>query len=287
MGPPSLAITRIDTLAQYREVMRSWSKNHPSMPDHAGLAPNGTFLVPGYCWVDKKHVSFLMDDHYAMRGGNRVELNWRERMVCPLCRLNTRMRAAIHVIEARIALQTDAAMWLMEQVTPLYALMKSRYVNLVGSEFVSPELQSGLVGKDGLRHENATSPSFGDGTLRAVLSFDVLEHVPAYRIAFAEAARILAPGGTLLFSVPFMPLEAKTRARAIVRPDGNIEHLLPPQYHGDPIHADHGILCFNDFGWDMLDDLRAAGFRDACSLWLESVAYGYPNQPQMYFMATR
>ena len=49
--------------------------------------------------------------------------------------------------------------------------------------------------------------------------------------------------------------------RARVLADGGIEHLLEPEIHGDPVAG--GVLCYYHFGWDLLDALRAAGFRDA------------------------
>ncbi|MGA8277446.1 MAG: hypothetical protein WB784_04550 [Rhodanobacteraceae bacterium] len=39
-----------------------------------------------------------------------------------------------------------------------------------------------------------------------------------------------------------------------------IEHLLDPVYHTDPLHGSRGILAFRDYGSDILDRLRAAGF---------------------------
>ena len=50
----------------------------------------------------------------------------------------------------------------------------------------------------------------------------------------------------------------KNIVRAVIR-DGEIHHLLPPEYHGDPLSAE-GCLCFYDFGWELLEDLRAAGW---------------------------
>ena len=53
-----------------------------------------------------------------------------------------------------------------------------------------------------------------------------------------------------------------------MRDDGTIEHLHPPEYHGDPLDPG-GCLCFHHFGWDLLDLLRDAGFRSvtAYSVW--------------------
>ena len=48
-----------------------------------------------------------------------------------------------------------------------------------------------------------------------------------------------------------------------------------------------GCLCFQHFGWDMLDDLRAAGFSRAraCAYW--SPRFGYLGGEQLQFVAER
>lgn len=49
---------------------------------------------------------------------------------------------------------------------------------------------------------DATSLPFADGAFELVTMFDVMEHIPADRMAMAEALRVLAPGGALLVSTP-------------------------------------------------------------------------------------
>jgi len=50
--------------------------------------------------------------------------------------------------------------------------------------------------------------------------------------------------------------------RARLDAKGEVEHLLPPEIHGNPISGE-GSLCFQNFGWDILDTLRASGFSKA------------------------
>lgn len=49
-----------------------------------------------------------------------------------------------------------------------------------------------------------------------------------------------------------------TRARLT---DGKVEHVLPPAFHGNPVSAD-GSLVFTDFGWDLLNVMKDAGFSE-------------------------
>jgi hypothetical protein len=56
--------------------------------------------------------------------------------------------------------------------------------------------------------------------------------------------------------------------------DGSIEHLLPPEYHGDSTSA-KGVLCFHHFGWDLLENLRSVGFSSAAVYLYWSCRRGY------------
>jgi hypothetical protein len=38
---------------------------------------------------------------------------------------------------------------------------------------------------------------------------------------------------------------------------------LPEQYHGDPLKPAEGVLCYQVFGWDVLDLMESAGFLGA------------------------
>jgi hypothetical protein len=77
------------------------------------------------------------------------------------------------------------------------------------------------------------------------VSSDVLEHVPDIHAAWHETFRVLKPGGCHIFTVP---TEAETIQRAIIE-NGNIRHLVSPEYHSDPLDR-HGILAFWHFGRD-------------------------------------
>jgi hypothetical protein len=83
-----------------------------------------------------------------------------------------------------------------------------------------------------------------------------------------------------------MPHEQATRVRAKMSQDGVVTHLLPPQYHGDPV-SDSGCLCFQDFGWELLDQMRAIGFRRAEMLLYWSDTLGYYGVEQMVISAEK
>jgi SAM-dependent methyltransferase len=125
----------------------------------------------------------------------------------------------------------------------------------------------------GVRHEDLQALSFADGELDACVSGDVLEHVPEPRAALREAHRVLRPGGLWLATVPFFGTHDVSEVRAVLA-DGTVRHLRPPQYHVDPFRRAR-VLVFTDFGWDLLDWLREAGFVEVrvelCWSWARGV----------------
>jgi SAM-dependent methyltransferase len=113
---------------------------------------------------------------------------------------------------------------------------------------------------EGVRCEDVHRLTYADESFDLVTHTEVLEHVPDDARALTELLRVLRPGGTMIFTVP-MHEGAHTIERARIR-DGEIEHLLEPVHHADPLQPE-GILAFRDYGRDILERLRAAGFVDA------------------------
>jgi SAM-dependent methyltransferase len=218
---------------------------------------------PGWCGLCQTPVRFDLPSHAA-----GALANLREEMVCPSCRLTARNRAALALVCAGQELAT-ARIYLTEQASPGFVWLQSRCPHLEGSEFGLDEstrakLQAwfeGLGGSGTLVERDVTRLDFAEASLDAIGSFDVLEHVPDYPAALREFARCLKPGGRLVLTLPFVEVWPETLVRARLRADGSIEHLHEPEIHGDPVSG--GVLCFYHFGWDLLDALRAAGFRDA------------------------
>ncbi len=216
-----------------------------------------------------------------------AELNWRESLACDGCGLINRWRASIHLF--RLLGRPEGPVYLTEQSTPLHARLSSLLPGLIGSEYLGPGIGPGEL-RDwngmALRHEDITALSFADASQSAVLSFDVLEHVPDYLAAVREFARVLMPGGYLLLTAPFLLQDARTLVRARLAADGAIEHLLPPMYHGDPLKSE-GVLCFQDFGWDLVEAMREAGLADAGVVTCWAPSYGYLGSAQPFIVARR
>jgi len=233
--------------------------------------------VDGFCFVCQREVGFVVDVESIRRDNN-----WRETMKCPGCGLINRWRSSVHVFEALVQPGPEDRIYLTEAVTPLFETIAARHPGCVGSEYIAglptgseTELPSGLV-----RIEDVTRLTFPESHFEAVLSFDVLEHVPDYTQALREFFRVLVPGGQALISVPFTFLD-QTVTRAELDPQGNIRHLVEPLYHGDPLSED-GVLCYYEFGLEFLEELRHAGFQEAYLLCFTSRNLGYYGAHVMF-----
>lgn len=122
--------------------------------------------------------------------------------------------------------------------------------------------------KDGVRSEDLEALTFEDESFDLVITSDILEHVRQPLQALQEIHRVLAPGGHHIFTVPFPypPLE-KTRPRVDVSGPED-RHILPPVYHGSPTSPE-GSLVYNDFGLDLVAQLRDIGFETSTPRALE------------------
>jgi SAM-dependent methyltransferase len=272
-----------DLQASRRELERHLAVAH---------AEEEEFTLPGVCAVDGSVVDFLVDRKWGgARGADGIWVpSWRERIECPLCHLNNRQRAmaatALAEIEGRSEAPRAPVLYCMEQVTAMFLALRAQCTTweLIGSEYLGPRHASGDV-VDGLRHEDAEAMSLEDASVDVVLSNEVFEHVAAPRRALAEAARVLRPSGVMLFSIPFDPRRQDNRTRARLE-DGELVHLEPPEVHGNPMSAD-GSLVFTDFGWELLDWVRDAGFRTCRGFLYWDYALGHLGVGDLLFHADR
>lgn len=280
---------RVGSFHDYQErqqVMAAEFRNRSAVEREFALSGE-VISTPGFCCVCSRAVIFHSDLAYSSAGPDGTPIpNWRERVVCPVCHLNNRMRAAIHFFKLFCRPTADSTLYLTEQTTPLFAWFKEHFRNTLGSEYLGSSVPAGWCTPDGVRNESLTGLSFPAASFDFILSFDVFEHIPDYRAAFKECLRCLKPGGALVFSVPFNLGSEQDIIRAEVTRDGTVVHRLPPEYHGDPLNT-AGCLCFRHFGWSLLEDLHRLGYRDAGAFLYWSSELGYLGGDQVLFMATK
>lgn len=120
--------------------------------------------------------------------------------------------------------------------------------NVTSSEFIdgvpAGEIHNGILCQD------LQQTTFPDDHFDLIITEDVLEHVPDPKRAFAEIRRILKPSGMHISTIPVNWSRDITVPRARII-NGQIEHLMEPEYHGDPFRPE-GVLAFTDYGHDIV-----------------------------------
>lgn len=247
-----------------------------------------SFFIDGFCAVcgfESKFNTGFMYSYETTDDGKPIP-NWREHLACVQCGFTNRIRASMHMFYHRVRPSSNAEIYITEQATPLYRWLKKRHPNLVGSEYFGNEVPFGSR-KNGIRNEDLTALTFADNSFDHILSFDVLEHVNDDMAALTEVHRCLRPGGTFLFTAPFAKNRPEKLIRAQMHPDGSIEHILPPEYHGNPIDPENGSLCFRYFAWDLIEDMKKVGFKNPRALNYWSRDYAYLGGEQFIFLANK
>jgi len=113
--------------------------------------------------------------------------------------------------------------------------------------------------------ENLEALSFPDESIDLHITQDVIEHVFDPEKVFQEIARTLRPGGAHIFTVPIVNKRSPTKVRARRTPEGEVEHLEPPVFHGNPI-SDEGSLVTMDWGYDICEYIHSA-----CGLYTQMI----------------
>jgi SAM-dependent methyltransferase len=198
----------------------------------------------GYCPICKRTVIFASRDSWL-----------RDNYRCLRCKSIPRFRAIIEVLETHFP---DWRTFTIHESSPGGAssyMLARECANLIASHYY-PDIPPGEI-HNGFRCENLESQTFEDEKFDLVVTQDVFEHVFHPDRAFREIARTLKPGGAHLFTAPWYYWK-KTVVRAQEQ-DGEIIHLLPPEYHGNPINKS-GSLVIREWGFDLADFiLRTSG----------------------------
>jgi len=226
------------------------------------------FFYPAYCEVCGQVTEMKINWMYGGWSNLTESIHpaWTETGICNNCGLNSRMRALFDFLINCLDINAKTKTYIAEEVTPFYKQLKRIVQNLEGSEFLDQRYPSGkLVSQGifykGIHHQDLTNLSFPSSSFDLMITLDVFEHIPDFRKAFDESYRILSPDGYLVFTIPFSFDKVKTVIRATIDKENNINHLLPPEIHGNPV-SNNGSLCYQNFGWDILDELKLVGFKN-------------------------
>ncbi len=287
----SVKLHRINDFAAYQRFRIKCGDELDALHQHERdlnqqFQQSGAFNYPGTCWPLGKETQFLIDGKYPPPDG----VNFRERLVCRKTGFNNRIRASIHVFEQLYQPDKNARLYLTEQHTVLFKWFKKHYAHVVGSEYLTGShwfnrLKFRLrLFPEALNHQDLTALTYPDGCFDYVFSYDCFEHIPDYVAAFNEVRRVLKPSGKLMFSVPFDLAATNTLVRASHDDQGEVIHHVEADYHGNPV-CKQGILSYYTFGWDVLEQLKAAGFAQAYGIIYWSKKYAYLGGQQLLLCA--
>ena len=267
--------------SQYEEIVKKYKmyeKFEKALGSLYRKLPGRMGGYVGQCAACRKTQTFVVD--YVWSKG--LQPAWRETVTCPECNCNSRMR---FVIDYMKKIEKDKTVFVYEAVTNMYRELKKGISYIQGSEYLGEEFCSGQI-VNGIMHQDALALGFPDESFDYMVSSDVLEHVADFRLALRESWRCLKSEGHLLISIPIFKDREKTLLRTRKDRKGELEYLLPPVYHGNPLSAE-GSLVFTEFGWDILEELKKAGFREAYAIVYFSVEKGYFGNFPVIFEAVK
>jgi SAM-dependent methyltransferase len=141
---------------------------------------------------------------------------------------------------------------------PLVRYLQPRVKSLALSEFFEDLPPGHWRGR--VQCQDVQELTFASGQFDLCTSTEVFEHVPDDLRGFREIHRVLRDDGHFVFTVPMSPGATVERARMN---GGKVEHLLAPEYHSDRLRGKGRVLCFRNYGADIVERLLAAGFKAA------------------------
>ena len=290
-----LDISEISSLNEYLDfAFRIGGKSRGREIEVRQLVENScSSAFSGFCCVCKANSEFILSS-IQENIGKDSPVEWREGLECTGCHLNNRKRASFHLFELFGKPHAESDIYVTEQRSPFYLALLKSYPKTIGSEYQGTLYPCGterLVRLDDsrfekIRNETITALTFEADRFDFIFCLEVFEHVPDYTKGLSECWRCLKDRGKMFFTVPFDPNSQINIARAKLRSDGSIEHLLPPEYHGDP-QQEGGILAYTNFGWDLLDEMREIGFRKVRGLFYWSLRFAYFGQSNIVFVAEK
>jgi len=178
---------------------------------------------------------------------------------CARCGASPVTQSIVAVIRAECPALTALSAYELSSRGALVDWLAARVGKLTTSEYLPGVAPGDTAG--GVRCEDVQHLSFADAMFDLCTSTEVFEHVADDHAGFSELRRVLRPGGKFIFTVPLGGAEHTVeRARMI---GGGVVHLLEPEYHGDPYSPGTRVLCMRNYGSDIVERLRAAGFSSA------------------------
>lgn len=170
--------------------------------------------------------------------------------------------AVVAAIRSRLSCLSSCDVYEASSRGPLFEFLRSEAGQFACSEFFE-DVPRGSI-RNGVSCQDLEALSYPDACFDLCTNTEVFEHVSDDRHAFSELHRVLRPGGHLIFSVPLFDCDITVeRVEVDAAVPGGLRFIEEPHYHDDRIRGPGSALVYRDYGLDILDRLRAAGFSSA------------------------
>jgi SAM-dependent methyltransferase len=190
----------------------------------------------------------------------QVRLNTDEMGVrCVRCGASPVTQSIVDVIRGECSDLSSLSVYELSSRGALVDWLAPRVGSLMTSEYI-PGAALGSICQ-GVRCEDVQRLTFEDNVFDLCTSTEVFEHVDDDYAGFVQVRRVLRPGGMFIFTVPLSGGEHTIERASVL--DGQLTHLLEPEYHGDPFSPGTQVLCMRNYGADIVERLRNAGFSSA------------------------
>jgi len=217
----------------------------------------------------------LTGEHIPPEGLTFQGPNWRESIVGN--GLLSRSRGVLWLLKHLYgSLETlkQQEVYLVEALSGFALWLRRQYGEgkLTCSEYLE---DSEIAMNNEIPHENLCALSFGDESFDLVLCNELFEHVQHLDRAFTEIKRVLRTGGRLVATCPMAFGQEQSIVKAVINPQtGAIQLLAEKEIHGDPVRPEGGSLVYRIPAWDVLVQLRNAGFAETRIHLITSWKYG-------------
>lgn len=177
---------------------------------------------------------------------------------CLRCGANPAAMSLAEALAARVPDLGCRSVYELSARGPLFRFLQQNSAEFTFSEYFD-DVKPGNS-RNGVLCQDIQHLTFPDRSFDLCTSTDVLEHVSDDARAFGEIHRVLKPGGYFVFTVP-LDTNRKTQERARVVA-GQIEHILSPEFHDDHLRGLGKVLCYRNYGADIVDRLDRQGFTE-------------------------
>lgn len=191
---------------------------------------------------------------------------------CLTCRSSAVIMSLVSVLNNLVPDLRHKSVYEMSSRGPLFRYLMKNAGSLAFSEYLD-DIPPGEM-KGDVQCQDVERLTYKSSIFDICTCTEVFEHVPNDMRGFSEIFRVLKPGGLFIFTVPLSKNPTIQRARKLE--NGDIEHLLPPEYHDDNIRGRGRVLTFRNYGTDIIERLKQSGFTDTdIKLPNDPIPWGY------------